>query len=334
MKFTEILKISFVLSLPIWMGSCNKTEDTKLKGNWVELSYFEGIPRSDAVGFAIGDKGYVCAGYDGENRLKDLWQYDTNTHSWSQKADLPGVARNGAVGFATDTKGYVGTGYDGKDKLKDFWEYNPGSNSWTQKADFGGSARYAAVAFSINNLGYIGTGYDGYSLKDLWQYNPETDTWTAKTSFGGEKRRDAVAFVINGLAYICTGINNGAYVNDLFEYNPETDQWTKKEKITAYTNKSFDDKYTTITGSQKVAFTMNGKGYLVGGSGSVGNNVWEYDPITDRWTEKTAFEGTGRIEAVAFSIGNQGFVTTGRSSTYYFDDLWTFYPEEDYDKYD
>ncbi len=336
-SFLYLLLMAFaVVLLPV---SCGDDDDDKddLIGNWIECSVFEGIPRSDAVGFAIGNKGYIGTGYNGQEdeRLVDFWEYDADRDTWTQKAVFPGAARNSAVGFSTDSRGYIGTGYDGRDKLGDFWEYDPGTNAWTRKADFGGSARYGAVGFTINNKCYIGTGYDGYYLQDFWEYDPSTDTWVQKTSVGGNKRRDAVGFALNGKGFICTGIDNGTYENDFWEYDPAADSWTKKNSITDVSDESFDDGYTSIRGINKAAFSLNGKAYLAtGGEGSAGTIVWEYDPVMDLWEQKTAYEGSGRADAVAFAIGNRGYVATGRSSSYYFDDIWAFDPAAEYNEGD
>jgi N-acetylneuraminic acid mutarotase len=63
-------------------------------------------------------------------------------------------------------------------------------------------------------------------------------------------------------------------------------------------------------------------------------DVWEYDPATDLWEAKTNFEGTSRQDAVAFSIAGRGFVLTGKSTSYQFDDIWEFLPNDDYNKED
>ena len=122
-----------ILAIP-FLNSCDNGSDAELVGNWVKLSDFDGIPRTDAIGFSIGSKGYIGTGYDGTDRKSDFWEYDPVKNAWTQKADVPGIARNGAIGFGTDTKGYVGTGFDGKNRLKDFYEFDPASNTWTQKA--------------------------------------------------------------------------------------------------------------------------------------------------------------------------------------------------------
>ncbi len=331
-RIMKYLMFSLILAFFL---ACDYEEDEELLGNWVELSDFEGIPRSDAAVFTIGNKAYVATGYDGDDRLQDVWAYDVDNNNWEQVADFPGTARNGAVGFSINGKGYIGTGYDGDDPLGDFWEYDPTTDVWTQKADFGGSARYGAVGFAIDGKGYIGTGYDGYMLKDFYAYDPETDTWEKILSIPGSKRKDAIAFVIDGKAYVGTGIDNGTYENDFFEFDPETGSWTEKREISDVSDDDYDDDYYIVR-IEAVGFSVGSLGYVAtGGAGTVGNDVWEYDPSKDIWEQKTSVEGSSRIEAVGFGIGDRGYVTTGRSSsTYYFDDLWgfdAFDEQEDYD---
>lgn len=339
-KTKRIFIVNILLCLVSLMtfNKCNKNDETEEEttGNWIRLSSLDGVARCDAVAFSINGKGYICTGYDGKKRLNDLWEYDPDKNSWQQKNDFPGTPRNGAVGFVINNKAYIATGYDGYNMLKDVWEYDPIYDSWTKKNDFAGTARYGAVAFTIKGKGYIATGYDGRYLKDLWEYDPVTDQWQQKSSLSGEKRHSAVAFVIgDSVVYICTGINNGVYVNDLWQYNPLTDLWTKKNYITNYwSDKSFDDNYN-MTGINRVALTINNKGYLItGGESTAGSDVWEYDPTEDLWIKKTSFEGSARTEACGFVINNIGYILTGRNGSNYYDDLWSFYPDEEYNAYD
>ena len=323
----SIAALFAILVLTMGCKESSSSEDEDLVGDWFKRSDFEGVPRSSAVAFTIGDKGYVGLGYDGEDRLTDFWQYDPQLNNWTRKKDFPGAARNGAVAFSIDSNGYVGTGYDGTNRLKDFYRYDPSADSWVQMADFDGTARYGAVAFSIGTKGYVATGDDGSFLKDLWEYDPLTNQWTRLVSLGGAKRRHAVAFVINSRAYVCTGVDNGAYENDLWEYDPSSGLWTGKRSIANVSDESYDDEYSDIVGTNKVALSISGKGYVVtGGSGAAGGSVWEYDPSTDLWQQKTSFEGTSRMEAVGFVLGSYGYVATGRNGSYYFDDLLGFGP--------
>ncbi|MEP6749554.1 MAG: kelch repeat-containing protein, partial [Bacteroidota bacterium] len=301
--------------------ACTKNTDSSsdLIGNWVRRSDFDGVARSEAVSFVIGDTAYIGTGYDGTVRLNDLWKYDVDNNYWIQRATMPGTARSSAVAFNTSTKGYVTTGYDGLLKLKDTWEYTPATNSWAHKSDFGGSARVDAVAFGIADKGYVTTGNDGNDTKDFWQYDPASDTWTQKVSLGGSKREGAVAFVYKNQGYVVTGINNGLTVNDFWMYDPAVDKWAEKRFITNVSTDTYDDNYgtTLIVRSNATAFVMNdksgtAKAYVcTGENGSILKTVWEYDFANDLWVQKTAWEGLERTGAISFGVKNRGFLGTG-----------------------
>jgi N-acetylneuraminic acid mutarotase len=318
---------SMILTSVLLTESCTKsTEDDDLIGNWKRSSDFDDDGRSEAVTFTIGDSVYLSTGTTDRDRFKDLWVYSLTRQYWSQRADLPGVARNSAVAFTIGSKGYVGTGYDGSSKLNDFWEYNPATNAWTRKADFTGSGRYDASGFALNGKGYITCGFDGNYLKDLYQYNPATDTWVQKASIGGSKRSAAMTFILNNKAYICSGNNNGSNQNDLWMYDGDTDTWTEKRKVSNVSDDDYDDDYTIVR-SNGVAFTMGNYAYITCGENtSFLSSTWQYDPSADVWEQKTAFEGSGRVGAVAFTLSNRGFVLMGRSGSLSFDNMYEFEP--------
>lgn len=307
---------------------CSNDDEEELLGNWIKKSSFDGPARSSASSFVIGSYAYVATGYTGDEYLKDLWAYNSDGDYWEQKADFTGIARSAASGFELDGKGYLGLGYDGTNKLKDFYQYNPNTNSWTQKADFAGSARYSAVGFQVGGKAYFGTGYDNNFLKDFYQYDANADSWTQVNGFSGNKRRNASVFIIDNKAYLVAGINNGAYQVDFWMFDPSTETWTKKRDIDQDDDddETYNDDYV-ITRSNASAFSINGLGYLACGESS--KTIWEYNPSTDVWEEKTALEGAGRTDAIGFSINERGFVLLGRSGSSYYDDVWEFKPLEE-----
>ncbi len=342
----SLKKIYYLLSV-LLMGStllfvsCNKDdEEEELLGDWSEGSDFDGVPRSEAVCFLIGTNAYMATGVNIDlDRLRDLWVYNTEEGYWIQKADMPAgaKARSGAIAFSADNKGFVGTGVDDiGNKLKDFWSYNPTTNTWSEvTAIFPGTERYSAVAFSMNNKGYVGTGYDvNGETKDFYEYSPSSNTW-AQIPYPGSKRKDASTFVIDNKAYLLGGTDNQVYDNELYVFDGVAKTWTKKRNITnSNADETYDDDYTSIARMAAVAFTVNGKGYFATGSNASSvSNVWEYNPATDLWIEKSQFEGSVRSEAVGFGIGNYGYVATGKSQgSYAFDDLVRFDPKANYDE--
>lgn len=343
------LKFGLVLAIIAPVVSCKSDNQVDLVGNWVELSQFEGAKRTDAVAAAvtIGDEefGFVGLGYNSnlnsdERWLTDFWKYSAINNQWTPiTPKFPAIGRNSAVAFSADGKLYVGCGFNSTTNTyyKDFYEYDPATDQWTQIADFPGAGRSGAVAFTINNIGYVGMGKDAVgTYKDFYAYNPTTNSWTSQSeinSYGGNKSADGVAFVISNEAYVCTGLDN-TYNNDFYKYNPGENKWIPLAKISDATSDSFDDDYNIVR-VNAVAFASEGKGYIAtGGKNAAGSDVWEYNPATDRWMEKTSFEGPARFNAVAFTLGDKGYVTTGQNSSYYFDDIWRFDPSVEYSKYD
>ncbi|WP_211327163.1 Kelch repeat-containing protein [Chitinophaga flava] len=325
----------YSLLLVASLMACSKSSTTTDKiGNWIKRSEFEGVGRSAAASFVIDNKAYVGTGYDGENRLQDFWVYDVDLNQWTQKAALPGVGRSGAVGMAMAGKGYVGTGYDGLNKLSDFYQYDPASNTWARKADFAGTARYGAVSFALNDKGYIATGYDGNWLKDNWRYDPASNAWTQVQSLTSGKRQDGNAFVIGNKAYVCMGTANGTYVSDFYAFDGGTETWTALRAIDNVSDQSYDDNYN-FKGSGAAAFAMRGLGYIATGTKTgLSTAVWEYNPGTDLWVQKTDFEGAARNGATGFTVKDRGFVVLGTSSSQPFDNMFEFDPTAPYNQYD
>ena len=251
-----ILLISIILILHSCIKSVPDYPDIPF-GNWVKKSYLSnGLPRSGASAWVIGDTGYLVGGYNKQNDscLSDLWQFDPVLNSWSQKAFFPGKPRQAGVGFAIGSNGYLCTGYDSVHQMlfQDCWQYNSVNNSWIRMADLpdlngsGTGARYDAVGFAIGNYGYIGTSFNGTWLNDFWQFDPVNNRWKLIQNSPVSKRSGALAFVFMNEVYIGTGINNGIHSTDFWKYNPAGDQWTRLRDINNSSPNTYDDLYSDI----------------------------------------------------------------------------------------
>lgn len=347
--------------------ACKGTSEDELKGNWTRRGDFSGGPRGHAAIFTIGNKAYVCCGYNGNRlRLNDVYEYDNETATWRPMTSFPGGAREQAVAFSINGKGYVGTGWDGKENvMRDFWEFDPNAGdldsegktkgTWKEVASLPADAaeRYGAVAFSLpvggKTYGYVGTGYMGNqyknTLKDFWRYDAETDAWEHVPDYDGSKRYGATVFVIDDKAYLSAGISfSGGAISDMWMFAPNSPSlWTKKNPTASVNDASFDDDYGDIPRSYAASFAIKGsdgitKGYLAGGSGK--STVWEYNPVEDLWIQRTGFYNSNvsqiRMGAVAFSFPdtNQGFFGMGVNNSMAYEDLREFHPEAEDDLID
>lgn len=153
---------------------------------------FPGEIRFDATSFFIGNKRYFGLGH--YPPMRDYWEYDQISGTWTRKADYPGNGLTSAVGFSVGTKGYVGTGYiqtsENISNSNEFWEYDPETDTWTEKESLPSTGRGHAVGFSIGSKGYIGAGnhsdgIGGFRLSDFWEWDQSTNLWTRKSDYPG-----------------------------------------------------------------------------------------------------------------------------------------------------
>ncbi len=304
LPFFTLLVFAGLLSL----YSCNTSSSTTLPGSWDKLGDFDGITRSGATGFVIGNYAYMGTGYnyDVPTRLTDFWRYDPQIDTWIQMASLPSAAapRSNAVGFALNGKGYIGTGIGGSDinnpiPLGDFWEFDPSTGpkgSWRQVANFGKTAtydtalaRFGALAFTAGGRSFVGGGYNNYSgLKDLWEYDQANNLWIQRPSIGGSKRQNAFVFVnsegAKEYAYVGGGNDNGSYVTNFFRFDPTLLSDTTQNpwfELNGLTGKDKNGNAITQPRSRELAcaWSIAGFGYLSCGSiGAPQSDTWQYTP--------------------------------------------------------
>lgn len=239
-----------------------------VSNSWTQKADYGGGQRFGAVGFSIGNKGYIGLGTD-QNYAdpNDFWEYDPLTNVWTQRAMYPSTGSDGAIGFSIGNKGYAGMGYTG------MWcEYDPAQNLWTPKQMCPVSISYGA-SFVIDTLGYVTAGSYAFPCP-LFAYSPALNQWIGKAAFPGQARFGPTGFAINHKGYVGIGCDYGYNdFKDFFQYNPDSDTW---------------DSLPEFPGSRRhyvPGFNIGNKGYC--GTGTNGTNlkdVWEfynYIPFSD-----------------------------------------------------
>lgn len=179
-----------------------------------------------------------------------------------------------------------------------------------------------AVSFAIGDKIYTCLGKDGTGnlITDLFEYNTITENWTKRASFPSNGRTRASVFVIDNVAYVGLGYKGGASsqvnvfpiyneVSDFWKYNPSTDTWSQIASFPAGSRAS------------ACGFSLNNKGYIVGGgySKNSGNtkygyfkDTWEYDPQTNTWTQKANFIGGEFSELYGTTILGKAYIGLGQ----------------------
>lgn len=137
-------------------------------------------------------------------------------------------------------------------------------------------------------------------------------SWTQLSDIPGPGRHHACSFVIADSAYIATGSG----LDDFYRYDIHSDSWTQLADFPGG-----DRNYA-------IGFSINGKGYISCGlEGSTANmEMWEYDPITDSWTQKTSGPAIGRIHPAFSVVGDRVYLGQGQQNGNYIDiDDWYEY---------
>ena len=293
--------------------------DTLTVYPWHYVTDIPGLPRTQAVSFAIDSKAYIGTGvYQNDMYLEDMWEYDTETGAWTQKANYPEGKVRGLTAFAVNGKGYAGLGYKRNgtnegEKMDSFYEYDPITNTWTRKHDYPGgwNGYYSREATSLNGKGYFIT--EIYPVPsgtpngvNLYEYNPNNDRWTFINSlsfsgywwFGPYTSLSAKA--VGSDLYIYFRTHNGNWGNDgnsFYQYDMEFNTWIEKSCP------------IPITYTKMESFVMGDKFYLFSGNlyaGVHNMTVYTYYPETNVWTENEISEPKiFRYNPVNLMIGNK-----------------------------
>ncbi len=242
--------------------------------------------------------------------------------TWTQKASFSGGGRVYSTYFAVKGKGYIGFG--DYTNPNDLWEFDPATNAWTQRASIPGeSGRAEMLGFAIGNYGYVGLGLSttGQDDNGFWKFDPSSNTWSAIAFWPDDWTRGAFAFVIGNDAYVGSG--SADTMTHFWKYNLVNNAWTRKNNIPTAAVRYFG-----------IGFAIGNKGYAAIGVGADGstakNDLWEYNPDTDSWTQKANFGGGIRVNAVGFASASKGYIATGHNNLgSYFNDFWEYNPGTD-----
>jgi N-acetylneuraminic acid mutarotase len=152
-----------------------------------------------------------------------------------------------------------------------------------------------------------------YTQKDNWQlasYFPDDSNY--KLFFTNQNK----AYFIGNSIFNEKNIEfSDKNIYSIYEFSNNT--WVAKKDIP----------FTPT--AEDIIFSVNGKGYIMvirtNVAGVFSRVVWEYDPVTDNWSQLSNFPGTPRTGASIFVINNKAYYGLGTSeSLNYLGDIWEF----------
>ncbi|MBL7923098.1 MAG: IPT/TIG domain-containing protein [Bacteroidia bacterium] len=300
-----------------------------ISGVWSRVADCGNTGRIAGIAFSLNGKGYVGQGYAAANTstityLRDTWEYNPASNTWTQKADMGVSGRYGAFCFVIGNFAYAGAGFASNSPLYryDCWRYNPVANTWNQIANLPSTeGRYGASAFSIGSRGFVACGFKSANpaaQKDLWQYDTLTNQWTARAALplAAQARGWACGFALNGKGYIAGGVDGGPsfYYNNCFEYDTTGNSWTQKASL-------------PYSLSHSSSFVIGNSAYLAGGykdAGVEGNPFIRFNPQSNTWTPMPAPLATARSRMCASVINGKMFIGPGIYGDYNYYNVTTF----------
>jgi N-acetylneuraminic acid mutarotase len=148
------------------------------------------------------------------------------------------------------------------------------------------------------------------------------DFWIPRDSVKGPGKSVASAFVANGQGYIVAGLTSGGFVRSMYSYDVNQDDWDDEQSMGGLNGGG-------LSRGSACSFSIGGKGYICLGQGDNTdylNDVWEYDPALDVWSQKANYAGSARRAAVAFVINDIAYVGTGQDVTGLRKDFYKYDP--------
>lgn len=190
---------------------------------------------------------------------------------------------------------------------------------WQSKTGMSVSGLSYPSGFSILSKGYV-VNRNVVGGGNFWEWDQATDTWAQRADcpwIGGVG--GAIAFSVGTKGYVGLGNNGGNYYNDMWEYDQGTNTWAAKNN------------FAGANRTQAVGFSIGSFGYVCLGEISLNtpyytNDLWEYNPTGDTWTQRASFPGTPRNQAVAFTSGGFGFVGLGNDVSGVPQDFYKYNP--------
>lgn len=243
--------------------------------------------------------------------------------AWTQLNDFPFETYTSSS-FVVNEEAYVVVREEsGTDDI--MYKYDVNNDSWMIVATIPEETFLLADPFVIGNrVFFVGLDSDSDTTLELWEYDHVTSSFEERTGYDfndfGLYGYRATTFSIADIGYVITSATaEGGQVN-FVAYDPSTDSWSAKAN------------YPSDISSDSRSFSINNKGYVnfsmnVGAEGDYVNDLWEYDPETDTWTEKTSYPLEFVTGTVNFVINDMAYFASGFINTLVYrylpdDNIW------------
>lgn len=156
------------------------------------LGGLKGNPRSEAVAFVYGNKGYIVTGQNMGLAVNDFWVFDPSkpdSSCWTLLRPISNISVD-----------YYDDGY---------------TNIVRSNA-----AAFVMLGTSSGDKAYITTGQHGDLSSSTWEYDFTTDLWKETTPFEGGPRTGSLGYSVKNRGFVTTGRTSSTDFNDVREWHP------------------------------------------------------------------------------------------------------------------
>ena len=146
------------------------------------------------------------------------------------------------------------------------------------------------------------------------------NTWSQKDTVNGAPRSVASSFILNNEAYIIAGLDDDGFRRRMYSYNFLQDDWDSEESLGG-------ENGAGLNRGSACAFAVGLKAYVCLGQGEANSffkDTWEYDLVTETWSQKADFIGEARRQAIVFVIDDIAYVGTGIASSGLKKDMYSY----------
>ncbi|HEY7066928.1 MAG TPA: kelch repeat-containing protein [Chloroflexota bacterium] len=300
---------------------------------WAQFTPTGGPPTTRAHHTAVWDgsssRMFVFGGSHNGDRFNDLWIFQLTTTSWSAAQLLPPPREShSAVWDPTNSQMLVfgGQAQNGP-PTSILWAYRPATNTWSQLTPSGTlpparSWHAAAWDAASSRMLVFGGCCDNHlnPLNDLWAYQPVTNTWAQLTPSGtppsDQYFYSAVWDTANDQMLL--------YGGGLWAYRPASNAWVN---LTPSIGPVFRTDPTVVWDAANNQMLLFG-GYVTY-TPFYQNDLWAYQPATNRWTQLTP---SGPLppprydHTAVWDVANSQMLVFGGLGTTNYNDLWAYRP--------
>jgi len=299
---------------------------------WTLVKHTGTPPHQRSLHAGIVVKGclYIFGGYDGSNRVNDLYRFSFKASKWSQvlvTGPAPS-ARDRHVVVSHNDKIYICAGYDGNNRVNDFWQYDTENEIWSVVDAVIGqppTPRHSHSGVVYDGSMYIFAGYDGNYRSDLHRYMFSQRKWSSVPVKGvvpkARYRTSAVAY--KNWMLVVGGHDGAKHLNDFYQLNFDTSEWCLVEIANQAPPPSSRDSHSAVISGDSM--------YLFGGStGSARNDLYSFSLTTNQWHEVRPASGQkGTIPCPRFChtcevYNNSLYVFGGYDGQQRLNDFWQF----------